>query len=231
MKDTVAATITIHRPRRDDPQRPQDDCRVDARPSARTRQSEDGAEADRHREVYVPILREGEVTAPADAPRWTADFTAADVAEEASLMRSFGLSDGNSPPLAVMDRKQGDRVYAMLRHLAALLAAAPSGGARLEVEKCQDGQVQVSFVGVDPNLRSGPYRWNPSQSAFLELIVDGRNFRIDIGNIKEYTPDGHMARGMHINFPCPAKVIETAINAVLIELEPTPTPQPKGETR
>ena len=81
---------------------------------------------------------------------------------------------------------------------------------------CPLGMVQVEFVGVDPTLRCGDYGWKPSESAFLEVWVDGQRFRIDVGNLSSFGSDG---RGIHINGPMDFKTERIAVNAINIVMK------------
>ena len=77
---------------------------------------------------------------------------------------------------------------------------------------CPHGMVQMSFVGVDPSLRRGDYRWAPSERAFLEIYVDGELFQVQVGT------DWKGRRGLHINGPFNLVVDKHSINAVTIAI-------------
>ena len=79
-------------------------------------------------------------------------------------------------------------------------------------ENCPKGMVQVEFVGVSPALRRGDYGWNPSESAFIEVWVDGFRYRIDVGNVTR--SDGTKERGLHICGPIDMTVDRHSLNAV-----------------
>ncbi len=88
---------------------------------------------------------------------------------------------------------------------------------------CPLGMVQVEFVGVDPELRHGRYGYKPSQTAFLEIYVDGQRFRIDVGSLKQYAATGDdSSRGIHINFPLGATLRDRSLNALSIALPAPP---------
>ena len=82
---------------------------------------------------------------------------------------------------------------------------------------CPEGMVQVEFVGVDPALKHSEYGWKPSQYAFLEIYVDGKRFRIDVGNWEGL--DGTQRRGLHIVGPMHMQIHHHSVNAVDIYLE------------
>jgi hypothetical protein len=77
---------------------------------------------------------------------------------------------------------------------------------------CPVGMVQVEFVGVLPTLRYSDYGWKPSESAFLELWVDGQRFRVDVGNVLQ--SDGSVRRGLHIVGPFNLEVSHHSVNAL-----------------
>lgn len=82
---------------------------------------------------------------------------------------------------------------------------------------CPDGMVQVEFVGVDPKLKCSEYGWKPSTSAFLEVYVDGKRFRIDVGDWDAF--DGTKRRGLHICGPLNMVVDHHSLNAVGLYFE------------
>lgn len=71
--------------------------------------------------------------------------------------------------------------------------------------------VQVEFVGCDLRLKLGEYGWKPTESAFLEVYVDGKRFRIDVGNVVQR--DGTIRRGLHISGEIGFELNKTAMNA------------------
>lgn len=77
---------------------------------------------------------------------------------------------------------------------------------------CPEGMVQVEFVGVDPALKAGNYGYRPSESAFLEIYVDGERFRIDVGNVVS-ARDGTVRRGLHVIGPLGLEVDHHSLNA------------------
>jgi hypothetical protein len=76
---------------------------------------------------------------------------------------------------------------------------------------CPQGMVQIEFVGVAPALRCNEYGYKPSDSAFLEVYVDGHRFRIDVGNVQR--GDGTTRRGLHICGPIDMDVDKHSVNA------------------
>jgi hypothetical protein len=78
--------------------------------------------------------------------------------------------------------------------------------------ECPAGMVQVEFVGVDPKLKQGEYGYRPSHSAFLEVWVDGKRFRIDVGDVQR--GDGSTVRGVHIVTSGEIKVDKHSMNAL-----------------
>ena len=81
---------------------------------------------------------------------------------------------------------------------------------------CPKGMVQVEFVGCQPETKRSEYGWKPCVRTFVEIYVDGKRFRIDVGDF--YTHDGSKRRGIHINFPIQAGVDKVASNALDIFL-------------
>lgn len=76
---------------------------------------------------------------------------------------------------------------------------------------CPVGMVQVAFVGCSPENRQGDYGWTPQKSAFLEVYVDGKRFRIDVGDVEG-------GRGLHVCMDRRCEVKRTAANACSILL-------------
>lgn len=89
---------------------------------------------------------------------------------------------------------------------------------------CPKGMVQVEFVGCDPRTRYSDYGYKPTESAFIEVYVDGVRFRIDIGNVYNGTGSAKV-RGIHINGPIDLQVERTAINAVSVFIKPESSEQ------
>lgn len=85
---------------------------------------------------------------------------------------------------------------------------------------CPKGMVQVEFVGVDPKLKYSDYGWKPSETAFLEVWVDGKRFRIDVGNVTR--GDGTVRRGIHIGTEYGIEVDHHSVNALDVLLPETP---------
>lgn len=83
---------------------------------------------------------------------------------------------------------------------------------RIFGEDCPKGMVQVEFVGIDPSMRQGNYGYIPTKSAFIEVYVDGKRFRLDIGDV--IRADGTKERGIHICGPINLVVDKHSLNAV-----------------
>lgn len=77
---------------------------------------------------------------------------------------------------------------------------------------CPKGMVQVEFVGIDPRLRYSDYGWKPTEHAFLEVWVDGKRFRIEVGNVTQ--GDGSIRRGLHIVTDLGIEVNHHSMNAL-----------------
>lgn len=91
-------------------------------------------------------------------------------------------------------------------------------------EDCPVGKVQVAFVGVSPTLRYSPYGWKPSDRAFLEVSVDGRYYRIDIGTFESASGP---RRGIHIVTDMDMKIDKHSINAVDVFFDAPPKQREK----
>lgn len=87
-------------------------------------------------------------------------------------------------------------------------------------KNCPSGMVQVEFVGCDPKLRYSDYGYKPTQSAFIEVYVDGQRFRIDVGDVYNGTGN-RKVRGIHINGPIDLQVESTANNAASVFIKPS----------
>lgn len=75
---------------------------------------------------------------------------------------------------------------------------------------CPKGMVQVEFVGCDPKDKRSEYGWKPTKSAFIDVYVDGKRFRIDVGDFH----DGNgQRRGLHIVTDLGIEFEKTACNA------------------
>lgn len=85
---------------------------------------------------------------------------------------------------------------------------------------CPVGMVQVEFVGCSPQSRYCDYGWKPCKSTFIEVYVDGKRYRIDVGTIRDRS--GGDRRGLHIIGPIDLKVDKHSINAVDVFHEPLP---------
>ena len=83
-------------------------------------------------------------------------------------------------------------------------------------KNCPVGMVQVEFVGCEPTARYGEYGWKPAEHAFIEVYVDGKRFRIDVGNFH----DGNgQRRGLHIVTDIDVQYEQTSMNAVSLFLK------------
>jgi len=81
---------------------------------------------------------------------------------------------------------------------------------------CPVGMVQVEFVGCSPNARRGDYGWKPAKHAFLEVYVDGKRFRIEVGDFH----DGREhRRGLHIITDLDIGFERTSMNAASVFLK------------
>ncbi len=86
-------------------------------------------------------------------------------------------------------------------------------------QHCPKGKVQVEFVGVKPRKPNGKYGWKPSDSAFLEIYVDGQRFRINIGDVPMI--DGTTRRGIQIFTPLNSSVRKDSVNTASVLLDET----------
>lgn len=75
---------------------------------------------------------------------------------------------------------------------------------------CPEGMVQVEFVGCSPKDRVGDYGWKPTKQAFIEVYIDGRRFRIDVGT------DYRGKRGLHITAEEEIEIAQDACNALSV---------------
>ena len=83
---------------------------------------------------------------------------------------------------------------------------------------CPQGMVQIEFVGVDPTLRYSNYGWKPCKRAILEVYVDGKRFRIEVGDCESATPQGKR-RGLHIVTEGTVRIDHHSVNALDIWLD------------
>jgi hypothetical protein len=74
---------------------------------------------------------------------------------------------------------------------------------------CPVGKVQVEFVGAHAE-RYSEYGFKPGESAFLEVYVDGRRFRINVGTFHDGVTE---RRGLHIVGDSDMEFDKTSINA------------------
>lgn len=88
---------------------------------------------------------------------------------------------------------------------------------------CPEGMVQVEFVGCPPEARRGNYSWIPTKHAFLELWVDGRRFRVDLGTHHDGTAE---RRGLRIIGEIPLVMHQDSINAGSVYYEKAKAPAP-----
>jgi hypothetical protein len=82
---------------------------------------------------------------------------------------------------------------------------------------CPVGMVQVEFVG-SASERYSEYGWKPAALAFLDLWVDGKRFRVDVGTFRDAS--GNERRGLHIVGDMGMAVDHHSINAVDIFIPP-----------
>jgi len=88
----------------------------------------------------------------------------------------------------------------------------------------------LDFIGVDPARRLGGYRYEAVENFFLEILVDGQRYRIDVGDIGANLSDGKPRRGIHINFPLGGDLGDRSLNAVNIA-NPDQETLPRSDTR
>jgi hypothetical protein len=74
----------------------------------------------------------------------------------------------------------------------------------------------LEFVGIDPSKRRDGYSYEGVETFFLEVILDGQRYRIDVGDIGVNMSDGKPRRGVHINYPLGAERGEYSLNALNI---------------
>ena len=83
-------------------------------------------------------------------------------------------------------------------------------------ENCPKGMVQIEFVGCSPKNRLSDYGWAPEESAFIEIYIDGKRFRVEVGDFH----DGCSSRrGLHIVGPIEMDCEKTSVNACSIFLK------------
>lgn len=81
---------------------------------------------------------------------------------------------------------------------------------------CPKGMVQVEFVSVSPDLRYSDYGWKPSETAMIDVYVDGDRYNISIGNVETFDPEtgAHSCqRGLRIIGPAYMVVHKDSVNA------------------
>lgn len=93
----------------------------------------------------------------------------------------------------------------------------PVVAARSYGRDCPKGKVQVESVSVDPKLRMGDHGWYPSETARLEIWVDGERFAIEVGSV--YDRNGRIVRGLQIISDRRVNTQETAVNSVTVTLD------------
>lgn len=82
---------------------------------------------------------------------------------------------------------------------------------------CPEGMVQVEFVGCGQENKISDYGWKPVKHAFIDLWVDGKRFRIEIGDI-----EGSDKRGLKITSDfIDMEVEKTAVNSINVSLNKT----------
>jgi len=82
---------------------------------------------------------------------------------------------------------------------------------------CPVGKVQVEFVGCPPSEKRNEYGWKPVDRAFIEVWVDGKRFRIDVGTFHDGRAE---RRGLHIVTEMGVHVEQTAMNAASVWVTP-----------
>lgn len=83
--------------------------------------------------------------------------------------------------------------------------------------ECKQGEVQVNFVGSHSKMRDGGYGWEPSSHAWIEVKIDGKSWRIDIGNFYDGRAE---RRGIHIVGPLDMEIEKTSLNACSVWSSP-----------
>lgn len=81
---------------------------------------------------------------------------------------------------------------------------------------CPKGMVQVAFVSVDPKLRLDDYKWKPSESAMLDIYVDGAHYNIRVGDIDTFDKETRAhskQRGLRVIGPFDMVVHKDSVNA------------------
>jgi len=91
---------------------------------------------------------------------------------------------------------------------------------------CPVGMVQVEFVGCGPDVRYSDYGWKPVESAFLEVYVDGQQFRIDVGTFHDGVAE---RRGLYIIGPVGMQVEQASVNAASVFLPSAAASSPASE--
>lgn len=74
----------------------------------------------------------------------------------------------------------------------------------------------LNFIGIDPARRNSRYAYNPVDSFFLEIGLDGQSYRLDVGNIGQNCSDGVARRGVHLFHPLGAELGELSLNSLNI---------------
>lgn len=93
---------------------------------------------------------------------------------------------------------------------------------------CPKGMVQIEFVGCSPKEKRNDYGWKPTESAFLEVYVDGHRYRINVGTFHDGNAE---RRGLHIIGPMDMQIEKTSVNACSVWIESEPAPkQPSKPT-
>lgn len=86
---------------------------------------------------------------------------------------------------------------------------------------CPKGMVQVEFVSVSPELRMSDYGWKPSESASVDIYIDGQRFFIRVGDF-EANCEGGKRRGLSIIGPMAMQVDKHSVNAFDVYLPNKP---------
>ena len=75
-------------------------------------------------------------------------------------------------------------------------------------KNCPIGKVQVEFVGAGEKYSD--HGWKPTDRAFIEVYIDGKRFRLDVGTFHDGRAE---RRGIHIVGPLDMQFEKTAVNA------------------
>lgn len=91
----------------------------------------------------------------------------------------------------------------------------PVSGQNYYGKDCPIGMVQIEFVGCPPEAMYCKYGWKPVEHAWLEIYVDGKRFRVEVGNFHDGIAK---RRGLHIVGGLDLQCEKTGMNACSIFL-------------